>query len=51
VVNIIAVREYLRAAYFARVGVISKAQIAIGRMYIPARKLPVTSQASGVRNQ
>jgi hypothetical protein len=37
--------------YFARGGVISRAQIAIGRMYIPARKFPVISQASGVRNQ
>ena len=32
-------------------GVISMAQIAMGRMYIPARKFPVMSQASGVRNQ
>ena len=34
-----------------RVGVISTAQMAIGRMYIPARKFPVMSHASGVRNQ
>jgi hypothetical protein len=38
-------------SYFARAGVISSAQIAVGRMYIPARKFPVMSHASGVRNQ
>jgi hypothetical protein len=32
-------------------GVISSAQTAIGRMYMPARKFPVASHASGVRNQ
>src|ERR1700721_1092230 len=37
--------------HFARGGVISIAQMAMGRMYIPARKLPSTSHASGVRNQ
>jgi hypothetical protein len=37
--------------YCALGGVISMAQIAVGRMYIPARKFPVMSQASGVRNQ
>ena len=37
--------------YSARRGVISRAQMAIGRMYIPARKFPVMSHASGVRNQ
>src|ERR1700679_1537029 len=37
--------------YFARGCVISIAQMAMGRMYIPARKLPSTSHASGVRNQ
>ena len=31
--------------------VISMAQIPAGRMYMPARKFPVMSQASGVRNQ
>ena len=32
-------------------GVISRAQIAVGRMYMSARKFPVISHASGVRNQ
>jgi hypothetical protein len=31
--------------------VISMAQTAAGRIYIEARKFPVSSQASGVRNQ
>jgi hypothetical protein len=31
--------------------VISMAQTAAGRMYMDARKFPVSSQASGVRNQ
>jgi ATP-dependent protease HslVU (ClpYQ) peptidase subunit len=36
---------------FDLAGVISRAQMAMGRMYMPARKFPVISHASGVRNQ
>ena len=36
---------------FDLAGVISGAQMAMGRMYMPARKFPVISHASGVRNQ
>src|ERR1700689_820414 len=38
-------------AHCLLVGIISMAQTAAGRMYMGARKLPVSSQASGVRNQ
>src|ERR1700721_1480634 len=40
-----------QSAGFTLAGVISGAQIAVGRMYMPARKFPVISHASGVRNQ
>ena len=46
-----AIKRNNARSYFALGSVISRAQIAVGRIYIPARKFPVISHASGVRNQ
>ena len=45
------IRELLKRYFVAGEGVISRAQIAMGRMYIPALKFPVMPHASGVLNQ